>query len=105
MKYNNQIVEIFTDGACRGNPGAGGWGAILRYKSHEKHLNGAENFTTNNKMELLAVIRVYTWWYGNRPLATLHHKIHEIIVLLGYGRKDRRSIVLRNVAWLRFSWG
>lgn len=53
----SKIVEIFTDGACRGNPGPGGWGAILRYNHHEKHLSGAELLTTNNKMELTAVIR------------------------------------------------
>lgn len=50
-------VEIFTDGACRGNPGPGGWGAILRYNDHEKELSGAEADTTNNRMELLAAIR------------------------------------------------
>lgn len=50
-------VEIFTDGACRGNPGPGGWGALLRYKGSEKELYGAEANTTNNRMELLAAIR------------------------------------------------
>ncbi len=49
-------VEIFTDGACRGNPGPGGWGAILRYKTIEKELSGSEPHTTNNRMELMAVI-------------------------------------------------
>ncbi len=49
-------VEIFTDGACSGNPGAGGWGAILRYKDVEKELSGGEAQTTNNRMELMAVI-------------------------------------------------
>ncbi len=49
-------VEIFTDGACRGNPGPGGWGVILRYQGNEKELNGAEPDTTNNRMELLAAI-------------------------------------------------
>jgi len=49
-------VELFTDGACRGNPGPGGWGAILRFKDHEKELYGAEPDTTNNRMELKAVI-------------------------------------------------
>jgi len=51
------IVEIFTDGACRGNPGPGGWGAILRYNNHEKELYGAEQDTTNNRMELMAAIQ------------------------------------------------
>jgi len=50
-------IEIFTDGACRGNPGPGGWGALLRYNSHEKHLYGGEQATTNNRMELTAAIQ------------------------------------------------
>lgn len=49
-------IEIFTDGACSGNPGAGGWGAILRCEGAEKELSGGENQTTNNRMELTAVI-------------------------------------------------
>ena len=49
-------VEIFTDGACSGNPGPGGWGAILRYGDTERELNGGEPVTTNNRMELLAAI-------------------------------------------------
>jgi ribonuclease HI len=51
------LVDIFTDGACRGNPGPGGWGAILRAKGKEKELWGGEAATTNNRMELTAVIR------------------------------------------------
>ncbi|MBU3805816.1 MAG: ribonuclease HI [Candidatus Fournierella pullistercoris] len=50
-------IEIFTDGACSGNPGPGGWGAILRYKQHEKELSGGEAQTTNNRMEMTALIR------------------------------------------------
>lgn len=49
-------VEAFTDGACRGNPGPGGWGVLLRYKNKEKQLYGGEFHTTNNRMELLAAI-------------------------------------------------
>lgn len=49
-------IEIWTDGACRGNPGPGGWGALLRYGQHEKELFGGESLTTNNRMELMAVI-------------------------------------------------
>ncbi|MBQ5994682.1 MAG: ribonuclease HI [Clostridia bacterium] len=52
-----KFVEIFTDGACSGNPGPGGWGAILRYNGVEKELSGGEGETTNNKMELTAVIK------------------------------------------------
>lgn len=54
MKFDH--VHLFTDGACSGNPGPGGWGAILRCGSVEKELSGAEKPTTNNRMELLAVI-------------------------------------------------
>ena len=49
-------IEIFTDGACSGNPGPGGWGAILRTDGHEKELSGGEKATTNNRMEMMAVI-------------------------------------------------
>lgn len=50
-------MEIFCDGACRGNPGVGGWGALLRFGPHERRLYGAEAQTTNNRMELTAAIR------------------------------------------------
>jgi ribonuclease HI len=50
------VVEAFTDGACSGNPGPGGWGVILRYRGVEKELSGAEPATTNNRMELMAAI-------------------------------------------------
>jgi ribonuclease HI len=51
------VIEIYTDGACRGNPGPGGWGALLKSDESEKELSGAEPATTNNRMELTAVIR------------------------------------------------
>jgi ribonuclease HI len=51
------LVEIFTDGACKRNPGPGGWGAILRYGRHEKEMYGGEPATTNNRMELMAAIQ------------------------------------------------
>jgi ribonuclease HI len=50
-------IEIFTDGACRGNPGPGGWGALLRHLDQEKEIYGAEAHTTNNRMELMAAIK------------------------------------------------
>ena len=50
-------VVIYTDGACKRNPGPGGWGAVLRYNGHERHLHGGETPTTNNRMELMAAIQ------------------------------------------------
>ncbi len=61
-------VEIFTDGACRGNPGPGGWGALLRYDGHEKELYGGEPDTTNNRMELTAVIEALNSLTRNCPV-------------------------------------
>lgn len=51
------IIEIYTDGACRGNPGPGGWGALLKYQGNEKEIYGSEKDTTNNRMELMAAIK------------------------------------------------
>ena len=53
---DSPVVEIFTDGACLGNPGPGGWAALLRYKGREKEISGSEPETTNNRMELMATI-------------------------------------------------
>ena len=53
---DDHIVEIFTDGACSGNPGPGGWGALLRWRGKERELNGGEPQTTNNRMEMMAAI-------------------------------------------------
>ena len=57
MITESTSVEIFSDGACRGNPGPGGWGVLLRYNAHEQQLYGGENNTTNNRMELTAAIK------------------------------------------------
>lgn len=65
-----KTVYIFTDGACSGNPGPGGWGAILRYGQVEKHMSGGEKMTTNNRMELTAVIK---------SLNALKEKCHVIL--------------------------
>ena len=64
-------IEIFTDGACSGNPGPGGWGAILRLGGHEKEIWGGEPHTTNNRMELMAVIRALELL--KRPVAARVH--------------------------------
>lgn len=60
-------IELYTDGACSGNPGPGGWGAVLKYGTHEKELCGGESKTTNNRMELTAVIK---------GLESLHEPCH-----------------------------
>jgi len=56
LTTSSTTIEIFTDGACKGNPGPGGWGALLRYQGKEKSLFGGELDTTNNRMEMMAVI-------------------------------------------------
>ena len=53
----DKTVTLYTDGACKGNPGKGGWGVLMRYGSHEKELFGGEAHTTNNRMELTAIIQ------------------------------------------------
>ena len=67
MQTGLDLVELFTDGACSGNPGPGGWGAILRCRGKEKELSGGEKETTNNRMELTAVIE---------GLRALKHRCH-----------------------------
>lgn len=57
MSETQKKVEIFTDGACKGNPGPGGWGAIIRYGGHEREMSGGEPATTNNRMEMMAIIK------------------------------------------------
>ncbi len=59
-KLSKTQVEIYTEGACKGNPGPGGWGAVLRYGSAERTLCGGEENTTNNRMELMAAIKALT---------------------------------------------
>ncbi|MGZ9076604.1 MAG: RNase H family protein, partial [Burkholderiaceae bacterium] len=64
------VVHLYTDGACKGNPGPGGWGAVLLYGGREKELFGGENPTTNNRMELMAVIAA---------LSSLKRRCHVIV--------------------------
>jgi ribonuclease HI len=65
-------VHLFTDGACSGNPGPGGWGALLRYGKHEKELSGGEAETTNNRMEMMAVIEGLSAVKQPRCHVTIH---------------------------------
>ncbi|MFN6547888.1 MULTISPECIES: ribonuclease HI [Mycobacteriaceae] len=63
-----ETITIYTDGACHGNPGPGGWGVVLRFGEHEKHLYGGEKATTNNRMELLAAIVALEAITAARPI-------------------------------------
>ena len=65
-------IEIFTDGACKGNPGPGGWGALLRYGDKEKEINGFSSSTTNNIMELTAVIEALKQIKKPYPVSYTH---------------------------------
>ena len=69
---NDEAVEIWTDGACKGNPGPGGWGVLLKLGAIEKTLHGGEPLTTNNRMEMLAVIEALGAL--KRPCKVLRHE-------------------------------
>ena len=87
------VVEIYTDGACRGNPGPGGWAALLIRGAHEKELKGAEAQTTNNRMELTAVIRALEAL--KRPVAACVYTDSEYV---------RRGITEWLAAWKARGW-
>lgn len=86
-------VEVFTDGACRGNPGPGGWGALLRYEGVERSLYGGEAQTTNNRMELRAAIEA---------LAALKEPCH--VVLTTDSQYVRQGITRWLQGWKRNGW-
>lgn len=65
-------IKIYTDGACSGNPGPGGWGAILCWNDHEKELSGGESDTTNNRMEMMAVIKALEALKHNKAPVTIY---------------------------------
>ncbi|MEM7016638.1 MAG: ribonuclease HI [Pseudomonadota bacterium] len=88
-----QSVEAFTDGACSGNPGPGGWGVLLRYKDTEKSLYGGEADTTNNQMELMAAIMA---------LETLKRPCH--VVLTTDSQYVRQGITTWIKGWIRNGW-
>ncbi len=89
----SDIVEMFTDGACKGNPGPGGWGVLLRYKDHEKELSGAETATTNNRMELKAVIE---------GLKSLRRKCHVVVTTDSVYVKSGMTEWIKN--WKKRGW-
>jgi len=88
-----KIVEIYTDGACRGNPGPGGWGALLRYGNEEKSLYGAHAQTTNNRMELQAAIE---------GLSALTRRCH--VVLTTDSEYLRKGITQWLIQWRSRQW-
>ncbi|MGW3471939.1 ribonuclease HI [Saccharopolyspora sp. NPDC000995] len=81
MQRTTDRVDLYTDGACSGNPGPGGWGAVLRYGGHERELYGRDAATTNNKMELMAVIEGLAAL--TRPMPTVHIYTDSTYVLKG----------------------
>lgn len=89
----SQRVEIYTDGACRGNPGPGGWGAVLRFKGRERTLKGAEAETTNNRMELTAAIAALE--APKRPARLIIHTDSEYV---------RNGVTRWVKGWVRNNW-
>ena len=87
------MIEIYTDGACRGNPGPGGWAALLQKGEHEKQISGAEVLTTNNRMELTAVIRALETL--KQPVAARLYTDSQYV---------RRGITEWLVAWKARGW-
>lgn len=90
---SDKPVEIFTDGACKGNPGPGGWGAVIRFGAHEKELSGGEKLTTNNRMELMAAIEALNAL--SRPCT---------VVLTTDSNYVRDGITKWVVGWQRNGW-
>jgi ribonuclease HI len=88
-----KVVQIYTDGACRGNPGPGGWAALLRYEGREKTLCGGEAHTTNNRMELLAAISALEAL--TRPVHAVVHTDSQYV---------RNGITQWLAAWKRNGW-
>lgn len=89
----NHDLQVYTDGACKGNPGPGGWGALLIYKDHQKELFGGEENTTNNRMELLAAINA---------LASLKRDCH--LTLYTDSQYVRKGITEWIINWKKRNW-
>ena len=90
---DEQIIEIWTDGGCRPNPGPGGWGVLLRYKGHERELSGGELETTNNRMELTAAAEALEAL--TRPCKIILHTDSEYV---------RNGITRWHTGWVRRNW-
>ena len=92
-----KTVDIYSDGACSGNPGPGGWGAILRYGKYEREMSGGEKQTTNNRMELLAIISALKAL--NVPCRVLIHSDSKYVidaVVQGWAKKWKANGWMRN---------
>lgn len=92
-----KTVDIYSDGACSGNPGPGGWGAILRYGKYEREMSGGEKQTTNNRMELLAIISALKAL--NEPCKVLIHSDSKYVidaVVQGWAKKWKANGWMRN---------
>lgn len=99
-------VEIYTDGACQGNPGPGGWGAVMRYKGTEKEISGGERNTTNNRMELSAVIEALKLL--KEPCSVTLYSDSQYVcnaIKLGWAKKWRANGWMRNKKGARFKPG
>lgn len=90
---SEQVIEVWTDGGCKPNPGPGGWAAILRWKGHEKELSGAEAPTTNNRMELTAAISALE--AVTRPSRIVIHTDSEYV---------RNGVTRWHHGWVRNNW-
>ncbi len=90
---STEVVEIWTDGGCKPNPGPGGWGAILRFRGVERELSGAEPATTNNRMELTAATQALTTL--KRPCRVVLHTDSEYV---------RNGITRWHTGWVRRNW-
>ncbi len=92
-----KTVDIYSDGACSGNPGPGGWGAILRYGKYEREMSGGERQTTNNRMELLAIISALNAL--NEPCKVFIHSDSKYVidaVVQGWAKKWKANGWMRN---------
>ena len=94
---NTTTVHLYTDGACKGNPGPGGWGVLLRYGRHEKELCGGEADTTNNRMELTAVIRGLEAL--NRPCQVTVHTDSQYVKNAELWQQLDQQVARHQVSW------
>ena len=97
----SEVVDIYTDGACKGNPGRGGWGAWLSSGGHEKELFGGEALTTNNRMELTAVIRGLEALADRRRMAQAGHRRVKVYTDSQYVQKGISEWIH---GWKRNGW-